>query len=553
MDFLAKATQQLRELYEGMTPSARIVTALLTTAIVVSLFFLFGNETIGDAYVYGGQEFSQAELAAMETALGQAGLNDGEIVGNRLRVPRTQKAAYLSAIAKAGAVPLSGKTLSDPNSFGSPFDTRAVSDAREKSRKQKKIEDMLEQIYDNVSCEYDEVRKNNLTRDLVRSAVVSVKASGSQPLTAQDLRTIQRTVMMAVGSIEPQNIVVVDQNTGDSSVGVSPGDISDPVNNRYAMTKKYYEDMWRSKIVSRLHDYKGANVHVNVLLDETLADVKQTNEVGTPVVVENETEKETSESIRQDPAGRPGVVPNTGAANGAESVTTNQNSSSQSSKNRESTQSRVGESIQQVEKARLVPKEVSVSIGIPYHYYKEYWRTTTEANSDAVPTFTELTPIFTEVSQEVTQIVRPLILLPTTGEDIFDNIVVKPVLRIPPEKPLQGEGGEWYDPAKEWLIDQGNWQVLGMMLLGLVGLFVLRGMVKASATPSQDSPAALAAVDDPASSVVGGAGNKEEESAKPKRKFSSDGPNIKEELSELIQDDPDTAANVLKQWIGETV
>jgi flagellar M-ring protein FliF len=213
----------------------------------------------------------------------------------------------------------------------------------------------------------------------------------------------------------------------------------------------------------------------------------------------------------------------------------------------------VGESIQQVEKARLVPKEVSVSIGIPYHYYKEYWRTTTEANSDAVPTFTELTPIFTEVSQEVTQIVRPLILLPTTGEDIFDNIVVKPVLRIPPEEPLQGEGGEWYDPAKEWLIDQGNWQVLGMMLLGLVGLFVLRGMVKASATPSQDSPAALAAVDDPASSVVGGAVNKEEESAKPKRKFSSDGPNIKEELSELIQDDPDTAANVLKQWIGETV
>ncbi|MEC8571757.1 MAG: hypothetical protein VXY82_11865, partial [Planctomycetota bacterium] len=150
MDLLAKATQQLRELYEGMTPSARLVTALLTTAIVISLFFLFSNETISDAYVFGGQEFSQAELAAMETALGQAGLNDGEIIGNRLRVPRTQKAAYLSAIAKAGAVPLSGKTLSDPNSFGSPFDTRAVSDAREKSRKQKKIEDMLEQIYDNV-------------------------------------------------------------------------------------------------------------------------------------------------------------------------------------------------------------------------------------------------------------------------------------------------------------------------------------------------------------------------------------------------------------------
>ena len=552
MDFLAKATQQLRELYEGMTPSARLVTALLTTAIAISLFFLFSNETISDAYVYGGQEFSQAELAAMETALGQAGLNDGEIVGNRLRVPRTQKAAYLSAIAKAGAVPLSGKTLSDPNSFGSPFDTRAVSDAREKSRKQKKIEDMLEQNYENVSCEYSEVRKNNLTRDLVRSAAVSLKASGSQPLDAQDLRTIQRMVMMAVGSIEPQNIVVVDQNTGESSVGVSPGDISDPVNNRYAMTKKYYEDMWRSKIESRLHDYEDVNVQVNVLLDETLADVKQTNEIGTPVVVENETEKETSESIRQDPAGRPGVVPNTGAANGAESVTTNQNSSSTSSKNRESTQSRVGESIQQVEKARLVPKEVSVSIGIPYHYYRQYYMQTTEPKPTVEPTYSELSTVFKEVEQDVTDIVQPLILLPTTGEDIFDNIVVKPVLKIP-DPPKNNNDGEWYDPAKEWLIDQGNWQVLGMLVLGLVGLFVLRGMVKASATPSQDSPAALAAGDEPASSVAGGAGDKEEESAKPKRKFSSDGPNIKEELSELIQDDPDTAANVLKQWIGETV
>ncbi len=549
MDFLAKATQQLRELYEGMTPSARIITTLLTTAIVVSLFFLFGNETIGDAYVYGGQEFSQAELAAMETALGQAGLNDGEIVGNRLRVPRTQKAAYLSAIAKAGAVPLSGKTLIDPNSFGSPFDTRAVSDAREKIRKQNKIESMLEQIYENVSCEYDEVRKNNLTRDLVRSAVVSVKAFGSLQLTTQDIRTIQRTVMMAVGSIEPQNIVVVDQNTGESSVGVSSGDISDPFNNRYAMTKKYYEDMWREKILSRLRPTYGVtNVQVNVELDETLAHVKQTNEVGTPVVVENETEKKTSESIRQDPAGRPGVVPNTGAANGAESVTTNQNSSSTSSMNRESTQSQVGESITQVEKARLVPKEVSVSIGVPYRYYVDLWNIQNRpADGSAAPPV-NMANLLPTVERDVQEIVIPLILVPATGENIYENVVVKPDYQL---TPIPAETVPFDEQATNWLAT--NWQILGMMVLGLVGLFVLRGMVKASASPSRDSPAALAADGDPASSVVGGAGDKEEESAKAKRKFASDGPNIKEELSELIQDDPDTAANVLKQWIGETV
>ena len=553
MDFLAKAVQQLRELYEGMTPSARIVTALLTTAIVVSLFFLFSYETIGgDTYVYGGQEFSQSDLAAMLTALGQAGLNDAEIVGNRLRVPRTQKAAYINAIAKGGATPRSGKTLDDPTNSGSPFDTRSQQESREKARKQLKIATMLEELtnLDSVAVEYDEVRKNNLTRDLVRSALITAKAVGSKSLTPSEVRTIQRAVMMAVGSIQPENIVVVDKLTGVSTVGVPMNDVADPANNRYAMTKKYYEDMWREKILSRLQPTYGAtNVQVNVELDETLAHVKQTNEVGTPVVVENETEKETAESVRQDPAGRPGVVPNTGAANGAESVTTNQNSSSQSTKNRESTQSRVGESITQVEKARLVPKEVSVSIGVPYSYYNDLWNLRNKpADGSAAPPMTpaNMDTLLPQVEDDVQAVVQPLILVPTTGEDIFENIVVKPDYQL--TEPTVPELN-YSDHAFSWLA--ANWQILGMMVLGLVGLFVLRGMVKASATPSGDSPDALAADENPALSVVGGAGDEAEESAKPKRKFSSDGPNIKEELSELIQDDPDTAANVLKQWIGE--
>ena len=554
MDFLARATQQLRELYEGMTPSARIVTALLTTAIVVSLFFLFSYEAIGgDTYVYGGQEFSQSDLAAMLTAIGQAGLNDAEIVGNRLRIPRTQEAAYINAIAKGGATPRSGKTLDDPTNSGSPFDTRSQQEAREKARKQLKISTMLEELtnLEAVVVEYDEVRKNNLTRDLVRSALITAKAVGSKSLTTSEVRTIQRAVMMAITGIQPENIVVVDRLTGVSTVGVPMNDVADPANNRYAMTKKYYEDMWQEKILARLQPTYGVtNVQVNVLLDETLAHVKQTNEVGTPVVVENETEKETSESIRQDPAGRPGVVPNTGAANGAESVTTNQNSSSTSSKNRESSQSRVGESITQVEKAKLVPKEVSVSIGVPYQYYIDLWKIRNKpADGSAAPPMTNanMETLLKPVEGEIQEIVQPLILLPTTGENIFEYIVVKPDYQLTQTSAVELTRVQL---ASNWLLT--NWQTLGMMLLGLAGLFVLRGMVKASATPSQDSPAALAAGDDPASSVVGGAGDKEEESAKPKRKFSSDGPNIKEELSELIQDDPDTAANVLKQWIGET-
>ena len=72
---------------------------------------------------------------------------------------------------------------------------------------------------------------------------------------------------------------------------------------------------------------------------------------------------------------------------------------------------------------------------------------TTEPKPTVDPTYSELTTVFKEVEQDVTDIVQPLILLPTTGEDIFDNIVVKPVLKIPEDPPKDGDG-EWYDPAK---------------------------------------------------------------------------------------------------------
>ena len=34
------------------------------------------------------------------------------------------------------------------------------------------------------------------------------------------------------------------------------------------------------------------------------------------------------------------------------------------------------------------------------------------------------------------------------------------------------------------------------------------------------------------------------------RSFNEPGPNLKEELTEMVRGNPDTAANILKNWIG---
>ena len=89
MDGLNKAYMQVVELFRTMTPAARITTALLLAVVVISLVFLLRQHTgVADEPLFGGQEFSQAELDAMEAAFAKKGLNDWDVSGRRIQIPR---------------------------------------------------------------------------------------------------------------------------------------------------------------------------------------------------------------------------------------------------------------------------------------------------------------------------------------------------------------------------------------------------------------------------------------------------------------------------------
>ena len=74
MDFLNKAIQQIADLFNQMTPAARVTAGLLLVTIVCSLFYLFRTHTsAADEFLFGGEAFSQRDLANMETAFAKAG------------------------------------------------------------------------------------------------------------------------------------------------------------------------------------------------------------------------------------------------------------------------------------------------------------------------------------------------------------------------------------------------------------------------------------------------------------------------------------------------
>jgi flagellar biosynthesis/type III secretory pathway M-ring protein FliF/YscJ len=94
-----------------------------------------------------------------------------------------------------------------------------------------------------------------------------------------------------------------------------------------------------------------------------------------------------------------------------------------------------------------------------------------------------------------------------------------------------------------------------MIGLALLGLRFLRSMIKSMPAPVA-APAVAQAIDvQPKLSVV--SANEETASgdeAAPKRsrlkRRGSGGPSLRDELSEMVREDPDAAVSILRNWIG---
>jgi flagellar M-ring protein FliF len=136
-----------------------------------------------------------------------------------------------------------------------------------------------------------------------------------------------------------------------------------------------------------------------------------------------------------------------------------------------------------------------------------------------------------------------------------DESKVKRINVVPFEKidTPEPEGPPLTATAATWL--GHNWSTLGMMGMGVFSLIMLRGMVRSipppSTLPSTSSPPAVP-TGAPPLGVVRPPEDDEEEEASPERVLhrTIGGPNLREELAEMVREDPDAAAKVIGSWIG---
>jgi flagellar M-ring protein FliF len=559
MDFVNKAYVQTIELFRSMSPATRIATGLLAAVIVVSLVYLFQYQVqSGDEFLLDGRPFSASEMTAIEAAFAQAGLNGSLVVGNRIRIPRGQKAAYLAAMADASALPADFyKYFDDAVSSENPFASNRSLELKHANAKMKELALIISRMQgiQSATVQFDEEPRPGLARSKDKTAMVAVWTSGAS-LDEEQVKAIRNVVSSAYAGLDRHSITITDMTNHLTFGGpVGPDGVVEG-ENYYATFKLQYERDWQRKIRDQLSMIPGVKVNVNVELSSELAHMSTSLKLD-PKPVAISSSKSSRETTTQLPnhGGRPGALPN-GVGNQPVAVTTTGSTEGESTTSESHYEQKNVAGHEQIvaKSAPLAPKKVSAAIDVPASYYAEVWR---QRNPNPAgqrpkpPDSAALARIETETKKRIQETVRNLLPPVIEGTSPYPHIIVSTYTDLPTQPTVPPTVAA---QAKTWLAD--NWPTLATIAMGCFCLLIVRSMVRSTAGAPPSSPAsagaALAASHAPRLAAVPDA---DEELMPPtavlRKRFQSSGPDLRAELHELVKENPDAAARVLRMWIGD--
>lgn len=558
MDFVNKATAQLSELFRSLTPGTRIVGGLLLAAIAVSLFYLFQFQGAGsEEFLLDGRPFSASEMTAIETAFAKAGLAQSQIVGNRIRIPYGKKDLYLAALADNNALPADFyKHLDEATAADNPFASTKSLELRRWNAKQKELALIISRMrgIESATVQYDEESKGGLTRQKHKTAMVAVQTIAGA-LDPEQLRAIRNVVASAYAGLDRQSITITDMTSGLSYGGaIGPGGVPDD-ESLYASHKQKFERDWQRKITDQLSMIPGVVVGVNVELTPEIEHNLQTVKLD-PKPVALQTSEASTEKTTQAPqiAGRPGAQSN-GVGNQPVSIaTTTGSGGSNLTETRNEAINLPGYAVESIGKSPLTPTMVTASIEVPASYFLQVWQ---QRNPPAAggtpkpPDPAELAKIETETVNRIKETVRNLLPPVNQGTNPYPHIVVSTYTDLPVTPAIAPTVAS---QATTWLAE--NWQTVAVVGIGLMSLLMLRSMIRSPALPASPERSTAEAVPEHAGPRLAHTEPEPASVAEPaqalRRRFKATaGPDLRVELQEIVKENPDAAANILRSWIGD--
>ncbi len=543
MEVLTRAFAQLTDLVRAMTPRARLLAAALLCAVLASVGYLAQREFSGDqVYLLGGQVFTAEEMTSMQGALGKAKLSDFTIDGGRICVPRSRQAVYLAALADGNALPQTlTEIFSEANEKTSWYTSREQQTRNALTANKKGLALILRSMNGVESAEvfFDKQEPRGLRQDQTATALIALKLRGGQSLDADRAACFQRMAAAAL-TMAPQDVTVVDKTThalfGGRGTSSSGSVLDDP----YRETKRKYQADYEQSVRKALAFIPGVTVSADVELAKELRREERRLEFDAQSSIAVRHNKETTSKIDEgiDARTRPIIVMQ-GSANQPANI-----SAAQMGPRTTEETSVVSEDVAPAhnqtttEIAGLTPKRVAISIGIPSSWFVAVWQQRHPAVvgvPSAEPSATQLAEVEAAEIERIRQHVAGAILSSDPALDAKQLVTVTPFADVATPEAAQPS---WGAIAKESLANYGA--KVGLVFVAIIGLWTLRGLLRtptAIADPVQASP--LRDTVAPRSVRVDPSRGSPERS-------------LREELADVVRDDPAAAANILRSWIGNT-
>jgi len=555
MDFLNQAAGQLRELMLSMTPAARVTALLLLGVIGVSLGYLVQHQSAGpDSYLFNGEFMPPRVISRAEAAIAQAGLTGYEVVGNRIKVPNGRKTEFLAAVADGGALPPNFHQLMDDAIKLGPFASGDTRRQATKAAREQQLSLMIGKMagIEEADVVFDILPAKGLARKGTATASVSVLPAAGESLESRRVKMIKKAVAGAIAELGPDQVVVT--NIGDGTLYDSDSEItSDSFENDYYQTRLAFEKDMQSKIIALLHDVPGARVQVTAELDATLEHTTQSmTPEDEPAALRTTQQIETDKISEVDNGGQPGLAAQgpRRASDESPTVTVKNDRSVESNQ----ADNFVGTKREFTRGAALVPKSVRAAIAVPTSYLLSVWREKErklgkDPDQDLPNDIDEiLSTIKIGVITQIKDSVIPLLPkelakenLSDVGVTFFESLTPDPV-----------EGPSTATQLLGWA--QENFSTMTMAGVALVGLVMLRSMVKS--IPAVEPIAAIAGTtlsldtsEGSGAAPVEGEAADDAEGGRPRLRLKK-GDSLKDDLVEIVREDPDAAAAILRSWIG---
>jgi flagellar M-ring protein FliF len=543
MSLFGQSVTQVTDLIRSMTPAARATTIALLSVIVVSVVFLFRFQT-GEStdFLFGGRAFSDRELDAMTTAFGKADLNGWNTSGNRLSVPKTKRHIYLAALADASALPEKfDGYLEDILASSSPFQSRDQFLAQKNFAVQRDLATIVRVMngIETAAVSIKENKDGRFGRTSRTTVLVAVRAVGSKQLRPEQVEDIRAIVSIATGA-SSNDVVVADLQGRTHQGGTSAS------GNEYLQTKRLYEHDYQSKIEGSI-GIPGILVGVDVTLDATRStrSVSRALTDPQPHSVDEVTIKNTV--VSGSGRGQPGAESNGVTANSGISIASSRVRDEEKTETRSSTQSALSTQVTEKSQIGLTPTFVSVSVQVPKSHIRRIWREKNPMDAEGkpeTPNEADLQLVENAELERIQRIVQRLLPPIDDGRDKWPRIELTTYVDLPVDIPATPPSSS---AAIGWLA--GNWQTLAMIGTALFALVMVRSALKSNA------PAELSSeikVDVEPDTSEGDGSDADEQVNVFRLRRPEDGPNYKEALTDLVQEDPDAAASILSQWIANS-